>query len=468
MSNKPESVLKFIEHHKTLSVKTPQMEQLALFCDLLCDTESEKEHLSNSFTFWDTAPLFAISQIKMNTIRQEFGNLPLLKHEWDSYEKTFRVTIQAATIIEKNKNGDDVKIDYYPSANEQLLEETLRKMFIRAPLVDGDSCAVRFTLTKLQLEMKKSGHSRTIEDIKKSLEILVASNFAVELEDKTYMQQGNYISSLSRRTRENYIENPESLYEVVFHKYIMDGIKRLRYRQYNCTMAMSYSTQLARWLHKLLIEKYTGANDTNSFSINYSTIFRDSKLLNGYSAEKSAKAHVRSCLNELVIIGVLDKVEQRKTESKDNIYTLTPSKYFIKEIETANTRLAAAKTRKTVKLPPPELQEKSTEMYRDLEIVAERHLDLASVQSAWQDLNKLVPLGAITSEKDYKRRVSVMDELLDRIGANESHRLMPLLDLVTKEVDAYEAKQQTMPEATPAQVLAFLMEEHNLKQTDLA
>jgi HTH-type transcriptional regulator / antitoxin HigA len=100
--------------------------------------------------------------------------------------------------------------------------------------------------------------------------------------------------------------------------------------------------------------------------------------------------------------------------------------------------------------------------------IAERHLDLASVQSAWQDLNKLVPLGPITSEKDYKRRVSVMDELLDRIGANESHRLMPLLDLVTRDVEAYEAKQQALPEAAPADVLAFLMEEHNLKQTDLA
>jgi len=99
-----------------------------------------------------------------------------------------------------------------------------------------------------------------------------------------------------------------------------------------------------------------------------------------------------------------------------------------------------------------------------MSIVAERHLDLASVQSAWQGLNKLVPLGPITSEKDYKRRVSVMDELLDRIGANESHRLMPLLDLVTKEVEAYEAKQQTLPEATPAKVLAFLMEERQLKQ----
>ena len=100
--------------------------------------------------------------------------------------------------------------------------------------------------------------------------------------------------------------------------------------------------------------------------------------------------------------------------------------------------------------------------------VAERHLDLASVQTAWQGLNKLVPLGQITSERDYKRRVRVMDELLYRIGANESHRLMPLLDLVTKEVESYENKNHALPDATPAAVLAYLMEEHNLKQTDLA
>ncbi len=100
--------------------------------------------------------------------------------------------------------------------------------------------------------------------------------------------------------------------------------------------------------------------------------------------------------------------------------------------------------------------------------VAEHSLDLALVQTAWQGLNKLVPLGQITSENDYKRRVRVMDELLDRIGANESHRLMPLLDLVTKEVESYENKNHTLPDATPAAVLSYLMEEHNLKQTDLA
>ena len=100
--------------------------------------------------------------------------------------------------------------------------------------------------------------------------------------------------------------------------------------------------------------------------------------------------------------------------------------------------------------------------------VVEHRLDLASVQTAWRDLNKLVPLGPITDAKDYERRVRLMDELLERIGTDESHRLMPLLDLVTRRIEAYEAEHHAVPEASPAQVLAYLMDEHGLKQADLA
>ena len=48
-----------------------------------------------------------------------------------------------------------------------------------------------------------------------------------------------------------------------------------------------------------------------------------------------------------------------------------------------------------------------------------------------------------------------MDELLDRIGANESHRLMPLLDLVAKEVEVYEAKQQPCRKLPPPKCSLF-------------
>ena len=100
--------------------------------------------------------------------------------------------------------------------------------------------------------------------------------------------------------------------------------------------------------------------------------------------------------------------------------------------------------------------------------VIERQINLKSVQTAWQTLNKLVPLGPITSAKDYEHRAGIMDELLDRIGADESHRLMPLLDLITRRIEAYEAEHHALPDASPAAVLAYLMQEHRLNQSDLA
>ena len=100
--------------------------------------------------------------------------------------------------------------------------------------------------------------------------------------------------------------------------------------------------------------------------------------------------------------------------------------------------------------------------------VIERRLDLKSVQSAWKELTKLVPLSPLTGNKDYEQRLRVMDEFLERIGSDESHPLMPLLDLLAKQIEAYEEEHHDLPDATPTEVLQYLMEEHHLTQTDLA
>ncbi len=79
-----------------------------------------------------------------------------------------------------------------------------------------------------------------------------------------------------------------------------------------------------------------------------------------------------------------------------------------------------------------------------------------------------MPLGPILSDADYAQRVRMLDTLLDTIGANEAHPLGDLLDLLATQIEAYERQQPTMPEATPLEVLRYLMEEHGLTQTDLA
>ncbi len=54
------------------------------------------------------------------------------------------------------------------------------------------------------------------------------------------------------------------------------------------------------------------------------------------------------------------------------------------------------------------------------------------------------------------------------VGDRETHPLMGLLDVVTAFVHDYEERNVEIPDATPAVVLGFLMEQNNLRQSDLA
>jgi HTH-type transcriptional regulator/antitoxin HigA len=95
-------------------------------------------------------------------------------------------------------------------------------------------------------------------------------------------------------------------------------------------------------------------------------------------------------------------------------------------------------------------------------------LDLEHVQEAWQGLTQHIPLGPIVDEEHYNHRVLMLDTLLDAIGANESHPLVDLLTIIATQIELYEREHTPMPEATPIEVLRYLMEEHGLTQMDLA
>ncbi len=53
--------------------------QLSLFQAFLCNTEDERDQLSNTIELWDSIPKYAISQQAMNQIRSSEGLLPRLE-----------------------------------------------------------------------------------------------------------------------------------------------------------------------------------------------------------------------------------------------------------------------------------------------------------------------------------------------------------------------------------------------------
>lgn len=87
---------------------------------------------------------------------------------------------------------------------------------------------------------------------------------------------------------------------------------------------------------------------------------------------------------------------------------------------------------------------------------------------AWKGLRKSAPFfGPIRNERDYARMQSLMEMLLAEVGDDEDHPLADLLDVVGVLVSQYEDENTPdLQPAEPVDVLRFLMEQHDLKQSD--
>jgi HTH-type transcriptional regulator/antitoxin HigA len=87
-----------------------------------------------------------------------------------------------------------------------------------------------------------------------------------------------------------------------------------------------------------------------------------------------------------------------------------------------------------------------------------------SVQRHWTAIR---PIFAIRNEREYEQAVERLNRLIDDVGSDESHPLYELLDTLGTVIHAYEERHYPMPESGGAEALAFLMEEHGLRQADL-
>jgi HTH-type transcriptional regulator/antitoxin HigA len=91
-------------------------------------------------------------------------------------------------------------------------------------------------------------------------------------------------------------------------------------------------------------------------------------------------------------------------------------------------------------------------------------LMIQDIQPHWTAIRRFM---TIRNEQDYDRLVAQMNELLDEVGTNEAHPMYEFLDTLGTILRAYEEKQHPMPQASGAEVLQYLMEEHDLRQSDL-
>ena len=94
-------------------------------------------------------------------------------------------------------------------------------------------------------------------------------------------------------------------------------------------------------------------------------------------------------------------------------------------------------------------------------------LSIREITEHYLALNANVPLRPIRSRNDYARAVDAMNALLDAGAADESHPLADLAATLGELIGDYDDRQFPMPDPSGAEVLRFLMQQHDLQQSDL-
>ena len=327
--------------------------QISLFRDLLCNTDTERDSLSNVFDLWDGIPRYSISRQQQDKWRKAGAFPQLYDIDFHYRGRELKATIQPAWI----KDKDGTITGYYPSANEELIEDVLRK--IAADQNSGyfdpkdRRSGVVFTLHKVRKELENRGHARTYEEINLSLEIMSSAVIETSTADGVegdFTSKSLYLSNLYRVSKSKRVADPEAKWFVDFHPLASRALDELTYRQFNYARLMSHKSQLARWLDKVLSLKYLNASFFHPFEMRLSTIIRDSKLLDGYGRLTNAVAAVDAAFEELQTCQppLLRIKPQKNTilgprgKILDVVYTLHPSREFVAEVKAASKRRSLA------------------------------------------------------------------------------------------------------------------------------
>lgn len=327
--------------------------QMDLFRSLLCNTEVVRDSLSNVFDLWDSIPRYVVSRQQQEKWRRA-GTFPLLHEVPFHYRgRELTATIQPAAV----KGKDGVIKSYFPSANEELIEDVLRKIATEQNNGYYDPkdhrSGVVFTLHMVRRELDRRGHGRTYSEINLSLEIMsgaVIQTTTSDDKDGEFTSKSLYLNNLFRVSKSRLAEDPQAKWFVDFHPFASRALDELTYRQFNYARLMNHKNQLTRWLNKVLSLKYINASFLHPFEIRLSTITRDSGLLSGYGRVRDAITAVDTAFDELQncappLLGC--KPEKRSIEGLrgkilDVIYTLHPSKEFIAEVKAASKRQSIA------------------------------------------------------------------------------------------------------------------------------
>ena len=341
---------------KLATKKPPANPQKSRQYDLFTSFFGAAPELSNTIELWDAIPKYSVSPRTQNKLRSIDKRLPVheqifhyaTRYKDKRIEKTCRVEVHPTSI-----KTDEGYVDFYPSTDEELVEEVIKKLFtdqqygIHDP--DNTESWVRFSLQMIRKELKARGKTRSLDEIKRSIDILSTSVIRLYNErDEDSIYTNPILTDVTRINRQKYVTDGSLTWVAKLPALVSKSVNELTYRQFNYGVLMLLSNQLARWLHKRLSYNYTNASFRDAYDTLFSSIQRDSGLLTYKRTNDNLKA-LEGAFNELAASNVLrswERAEERREGRRlfDIKYSLIAHSDFIRDVKAANARLKESRS----------------------------------------------------------------------------------------------------------------------------
>lgn len=91
--------------------------------------------------------------------------------------------------------------------------------------------------------------------------------------------------------------------------------------------------------------------------------------------------------------------------------------------------------------------------------------EIKNIEKVWPKVSHFFHVPR--NEEEYLILSNILDELIDEVGNSESHNLASLMETIGILISAYEDKEYQIGFPSGGDVLKYLLDEHNLKQSDL-
>jgi HTH-type transcriptional regulator/antitoxin HigA len=95
-------------------------------------------------------------------------------------------------------------------------------------------------------------------------------------------------------------------------------------------------------------------------------------------------------------------------------------------------------------------------------------IEVKNLLPAWKEFRAATDIAPIRDKRHYMRMTKILEALLDETQGNETHPAIELVDIIGDLIEKYESHQHPLPDGSGVDALKFLMEQHGLKQGDLA